>query len=117
MFTQLSLNGEYIELKKYFISSITEISRYNGANTTVYGLLLSITAIIVYGAVKKIEYKINLNLFLVFLPLSGIRIKRESTFVNHYLKILKRSYNIGIEWGYESESCESSQVVQRERQP
>jgi len=70
MFIQPSLNRESILefFRKYFISPITEISGYNWVNTTVYGLLLSIAAIIAYRAVKQTDYEINLDLFTVFLP-------------------------------------------------
>ena len=70
MFIQPSVNGDSILefFRKYFILPITEISGYNWINTTVYGLILSITAIIAYRAIEKTEYKINLDLFLVFLP-------------------------------------------------
>jgi uncharacterized membrane protein len=34
--------------KKYFVTPIAKISGYNWINITVYGILLSITAIIAY---------------------------------------------------------------------
>jgi len=70
MFLQSSFNRDSILefFKKYFISPITEISGYNWVNTTVYGFLLSVIALIVFRSVRQSEYEINLELFLVFLP-------------------------------------------------
>jgi uncharacterized membrane protein len=54
--------------RKYFLSPILDRTGYNWVNTTFYGLILSIAAIIAYRSVKKAGYKFDIGLFTNFLP-------------------------------------------------